>query len=152
MGIRVIWGLLSAAAFDGGDQSILLGIWGLDVVVVGRYLFLGGIPILVDRHSVFFVGLLLAVVAQCATIICRCCWFVYRSLMYARRDRPSNWHSVFFVGLLLGGPARCANGNLYLLLGCVLFVTVRSPRQTIKLAFGIFCWFVVGGRCSVRKR
>jgi hypothetical protein len=31
MGIRVIWGLLSAAAFDGGDQWILLGIGGLSV-------------------------------------------------------------------------------------------------------------------------
>jgi hypothetical protein len=38
--------------------------------------------------------------------------------------------SVFFVGLLLAGAAQCANGNLYLLLSCVSFVTVRSPRQT----------------------
>jgi hypothetical protein len=66
----------------------------------------------------------------------------------AEIDRRTGIRFVF--GLLLASAAWCANGNLYLLLGSVSFVTVRSPRQTFELAFGIFCWFVVGGRCSVR--
>jgi hypothetical protein len=70
-------------------------------------------------HFFVFLDCCWRVLLGAQTVIHTCCWVVCRLLRSARRDRPSSWHSVFFVGLSLAGAAWCANGNLYLLLGCV---------------------------------